>query len=41
VYNLRHDRDRSIFSNNFIEKIFHTATTRNMTTVKKILEKYR
>ena len=41
VYNLRHDRDRSIFSNNFIEKIFNRATTRNMTTVKKILEKYR
>jgi uncharacterized protein (DUF1697 family) len=41
VYNLRHDRDRSIFSNNFIEKIFSTATTRNMTTIQKILEKYR
>jgi len=41
VYNLRHDRDRSIFSNSFIEKIFGTATTRNMTTVRKILEKYR
>lgn len=40
VYNLRHDRDRSVFSNNFIEKIFNTATTRNITTIKKILEKY-
>ena len=40
VYNLRHDRDRSIFSNNFIEKIFSKATTRNMTTIRKILEKY-
>jgi uncharacterized protein (DUF1697 family) len=41
VYNLRHDRDKSIFSNNFIERIFGVATTRNMTTIKKILEKYR
>ena len=41
VYNLRHDRDRSVFSNNFIEKIFNRTTTRNITTVKKILEKYR
>lgn len=40
VYNLRHDRDRSIFTNNFVEKIFDKATTRNMTTIKKILEKY-
>jgi len=41
VYNLRHDRDTSVFSNNFIEKIFGVATTRNMTTLKKIFEKYR
>lgn len=41
VYNLRHDRDKSVFSNNFIEKIFGVATTRNMTTLKKIFEKYR
>jgi uncharacterized protein (DUF1697 family) len=41
VYNLRHDRDRSVFSNNFIEKTFGTATTRNMTTLRKIFEKYR
>lgn len=41
AYNLRHDRDRSVFSNNFIEKILGTATTRNMTTLKKIFEKYR
>jgi uncharacterized protein (DUF1697 family) len=40
VYNLRHDRDKSVFSNNFIEKIFGTATTRNMTTIKKIFEKH-
>jgi uncharacterized protein (DUF1697 family) len=41
VYSLRHDRDRSIFSNNFVEKIFGTATTRNMTTIRKIVDKYR
>ena len=41
VYNLRLDRDKSVFSNNFIEKIFGTDTTRNMTTLKKIFEKYR
>jgi len=41
VYNLRHDRDTSVFSNNFIEKIFGIATTRNMTTLKKIFEKYQ
>jgi uncharacterized protein (DUF1697 family) len=41
VYNLRHDRDKSVFSNNFIEKIFGIATTRNITTLKKIFEKYR
>jgi len=41
VYNLRHDRDQSIFSNSFIEKIFGAATTRNMTTLRKIFEKYR
>ena len=41
VYNLRHDRDTSVFSNNFIEKIFGTATTRNMTTLRKIFEKYQ
>lgn len=41
VYNLRRDRENSVFSNNFIEKIFGPATTRKMTTLKKILEKYR
>jgi len=41
VYNLRHDGDKSIFSNSFIEKIFGAATTRNMTTLRKIFEKYR
>lgn len=39
VYNLRHDRDKSVFTNNFIEKIFGTATTRNITTLRKIVEK--
>ncbi len=41
VYNLRHDREASVFSNAFIEKIFGPATTRNMTTLNKIVEKYR
>ncbi len=41
VFNLRHDRDKSVFSNNFIEKIFGTATTRNITTLKKIFENYQ
>jgi uncharacterized protein (DUF1697 family) len=42
VYNLRHDRDKSIFSNNFIEKILKTsATTRNWNTICKIAEKYK
>ena len=42
VYNLRRDREKSIFSNNFIEKILKLpGTTRNMTVIKKIAEKYR
>ncbi|MBI3150706.1 MAG: DUF1697 domain-containing protein [Chloroflexi bacterium] len=42
VYNLRRDRDKSIFSNNFIEKILKVeATTRNITTLRKIIEKYK
>ncbi len=42
VYNLRHDRDKSIFSNNFVEKILKmSGTTRNMTVIKKIAEKYK
>ncbi len=41
VYNLLHDREKSVFSNNFIEKILKIpATTRNLTTLKKIAEKY-
>ena len=41
AYNLRRDRDNSVFSNAFIEKIFGSATTRNITTLQKIFEKYR
>lgn len=42
AYNLRRDRDRSVFSNNFIEKILDVpATTRNLTTIKKLAEKYK
>ena len=42
VYNLRRDREKSVFSNNFIEKILKTsATTRNLKTIRKIVEKYK
>src|SRR5512139_3002980 len=41
VFSLRRDRDASIFSNNFIEKTLSVAaTTRNMTTIKKLAGKY-
>ncbi len=41
VFNLRRDRDASIFSNNFVEKTLGIAgTTRNLTTIKKLAEKY-
>ncbi len=41
VYNLRRDREKSVFSNNFIEKILKLpATTRNLTTLQKMMEKY-
>jgi uncharacterized protein (DUF1697 family) len=41
VYNLRRDRGKSVFSNNFIEKVLKTpATTRNWTTICKIAQKY-
>jgi uncharacterized protein (DUF1697 family) len=41
VFNLRRDRDASIFSNNFIEKTLGLAgTTRNLTTIKKLAGKY-
>lgn len=42
VYNLRRDRDKSIFSNNFIEKTLKVeGTTRNITTVRKVVEKFK
>ena len=42
VYWLRLNKDASIFLKNSLEKILKTSsTTRNITTVKKILEKYR
>jgi uncharacterized protein (DUF1697 family) len=41
AYNLRHDREASVFSNQLIEKVLGVpATTRNQTTIKKIAEKY-
>lgn len=40
AFNLRRDRDASIFSNNFIEKVLAVSgTTRNLTTIKKLAEK--
>ena len=42
VYNLRRNRDKSIFSNNLIEKTLKVkGTTRNITTLRKIVEKYQ
>jgi uncharacterized protein (DUF1697 family) len=42
LYNLRRDRDRSVFSNNWVEKILQTrATTRNLTTITKLAERYK
>ena len=41
IYNLRRDKDKSIFSNNFIEKTLKIeATTRNLTTIRKIAGKF-
>jgi len=41
AFNLRRDRDASVFSNNFVEKTLNVAgTTRNLTTIKKLAEKY-
>ena len=41
VFNLRRDRDKSVFSNNFIEKTLGVAgTTRNLTTINNLAEKY-
>ena len=42
VYNLRHDREKSVFSNNFIEKILKMpGTTLNMTVIKRTAEKHK
>ena len=42
VYNLRCDRDTSIFSNNLIEKTLKVkSTTRNINTLRKVVEKYK
>jgi len=42
AYILRRDREESVFSNNFIEKILDVpGTTRNLTTVKKLTERYK
>jgi uncharacterized protein (DUF1697 family) len=42
LYNLRRDREKSIFTGNFVEKILKMpATTRNLTTITKIVEKYK
>jgi hypothetical protein len=41
VLKLRRDRDASVFSNNFVEKTLGVAgTTRNLTTIKKLAQKY-
>ncbi len=41
IYNLRRDRDKSVFSNSIIEKLIKApATTRNWTTICKIAQKY-
>jgi uncharacterized protein (DUF1697 family) len=41
AFNLRRDREASVFSNNFIERTLDVAaTTRNLTTIKKLAEKY-
>ena len=42
VYSLRRDKEKSVFSNNFVEKILKMpATTRNLTTIMKIGAKYQ
>ena len=42
IYILRRDREKSVFSPNFIEKILKLpVTTRNMTTLTKIVEKHK
>jgi uncharacterized protein (DUF1697 family) len=42
LYNLRRDREKSIFSGNFVEKTLKMpSTTRNLNTISKIAEKYK
>jgi len=42
IYILRRDREKSVFSPNFIEKTLRLpVTTRNMTTLTKIVDKYK
>jgi len=41
AFNLRRDREKSVFSNQMVEKILGSAgTTRNLTTIQKLSEKY-
>ena len=41
LYNLRRDREKSIFSGNLIEKTLKVSiTTRSLSTIRKIVEKY-
>lgn len=42
VYHLRHDREKSVLAKTSIEKILKLpATTRNMTTLQKMVQKYK
>jgi uncharacterized protein (DUF1697 family) len=42
LYNLRRDRDQSIFSGNLVEKTLKMpTTTRNLTTITKIVDKFK
>ncbi len=42
VYSLRRDREKSVFSNNLVEKTLKVpAATRNLTTTRKIVEKFK
>jgi uncharacterized protein (DUF1697 family) len=41
AFNLRHNREKSIFSNHSVEQILAVpGTTRNLNTIKKLAEKY-
>jgi uncharacterized protein (DUF1697 family) len=42
IYVLRRDREKSVFSTNFLERILRMpTTTRNLMVIKKIAEKYK